>query len=72
MVKLKYENFMRLSEKEKCIRYKDLNDFDKQKVRMTEPMICSKYIGFIILTEEQRLNGEKMIEKIKNLISGND
>lgn len=59
MVKIEYEDFMRLSEQEKCIGYKDLNDSDKQKVRMTDPMICGKPIGHTILTEEQKKREKK-------------
>lgn len=68
MVKIEYKDFMRLSEQEKCIRYKDLNDSDKQKVRMTDPMICGNPIGHIILTEKQKKKGKAMTEETMKIV----
>ncbi len=55
---------MKLNDNEKCIRYKDMNDYDKCRSRITEPMICDKFIGYIELTKDQLNIGRKMIEEI--------
>lgn len=63
MAKLSFEEFMKLSDKEKCIRYKDMNDYDRFRARMTEPIKCGMPIASLILTEEQR-NQNKIKKKI--------
>lgn len=68
MAKLSFEEFMKLNDNEKCIRYKDMNDYDKYRSRMTEPMICGKSIGYIELTKDQLNKGRKMIEEIIKMI----
>ncbi|MFV0250190.1 MAG: hypothetical protein ACK5HP_04070 [Bacilli bacterium] len=67
MAKLTFEDFMKLSNEEKCIRYKEMNDVDRQKARMTEPLGKHKPIGYIELTEEQKIKGKEMIEEIKKI-----
>ena len=37
MSKLTFKEFLKFSEKEKCIRYKDLSEHDKFLARMTRP-----------------------------------
>lgn len=68
MAKLSFEEFMKLSEEDKCTRYKDLTDKDKQRARMTESMICGKPIGYIKLTEEQKKKGKAMIDETMKMI----
>lgn len=72
MAKLSFEDFMKLSNEEKCIRYKDMNDYDRYRASLTEPMKCSKPIGYIELTAEQKEQGRKGIEKIRKLLSQRD
>lgn len=67
MAKLGFEEFIKLSEEDKCTRYKDLTDKNKQRARMTEPMFCGKSIGYIKLTKEQKKKGKAMIEQVRNL-----
>lgn len=67
MVKLSFEEFMKLNEEDKCIRYKDLTDKDKQRARMTEPMTCGKSVVHIELTEEQKIKGKKMVEQVREI-----
>lgn len=68
MVKLSYEEFMKLSDREKCLKYKNLNDFDKYRSRMTEPIVCGKSIDYIELTNEQKIKGKNMIEQVAKLL----
>ena len=61
MSKLSLEKFMKLSEKDKCKRYKDLSDHDKFLARISQPITTT------IISEEE-LNEEEMkkIQKMKS------
>ena len=59
MSKLKYEYFIKLSDKEKYVRYKELSDPDKQRVRVNKQMICGRTIGYIELTKYKRKKKKK-------------
>ena len=68
MAKLTFEEFMKLNNEEKCIRYKDMNDKDRQRARMNEPIVVDKSIGYIELTKEQKVKGKKMIEEAMKMV----
>ena len=59
MSKLSFEEFMKLSEKEKCERYKDLSNHDKFLARINQP------ISPIVIPEDELTEEEK--EKIKEM-----
>lgn len=68
MAKLSFEEFMKLSDKEKCIRYKDMNDYDRFRARVNLTITCGKSIGYIKLTKEQQIMGKEMIDELRNII----
>jgi hypothetical protein len=71
MAKLSFEEFIKLSEseREKGNRYKDMNDYDRFRARVTQPLGKSKIIGELPMTKNQKDYNEKkkaeIMEKIR-------
>ena len=61
MSKLSFEEFMKLSEKDKCERYKDLSNYDKFLARINQPITPK-----IIPEEELTIEKKEKIKKMKN------
>ena len=66
MSKLSFKEFMKLSEKEKCKKYKDLSDNDKFLARISQPL-SPIVIPEEELTKEQKEKIKKMKEDAKTL-----
>ncbi len=66
MSKLSFEEFMKLNEKDKCERYKDLSKHDKFLARISQP-ITPKIVSQEELTEEEKEKIKKMKNDTKSL-----
>ena len=64
MSNLSLEEFYKLSEKEKGVRYKELSDHDRFLVRISMP-IKGEVVGFRELTEEEKKEAKEFEEAVK-------
>lgn len=65
MSNLSLEEFCKLSEKEKGIRYKELSDHDRFLVRISMP-IKGEVVGFRELTEKEKKEAKEFEEALKS------
>lgn len=72
MVKISYDEFMKLSDKEKCIRYKDMDDYDRFRARVTQDWGKQIIVGEIEMTKEQKEINSKKMKEIKEKIRKNN
>ena len=66
MSKLSFEEFMKLSEKEKCEKYKELSNHDKFLARISQP-VTPRIIPEEELTEEEKEKIKEMKNDTKSL-----
>ena len=66
MTKITIEEFMKLSEKEKCEKYKDLSNHDKFLARISQPL-SPRVIPEDELTEEEKEKIKEMKNDTKTL-----
>lgn len=64
MSNLSLEEFYKLSEKEKGVRYKELSDHDRFLVRISMP-INGEVVGFRELTEKEKEEAKEFAEAVK-------
>lgn len=71
MGKIILEEFRKLSDKEKCKRYKDMRDKDKYMFRITDPspFMNVKTIGYMEVSKEKRIEARKRIEKVQKKVN---
>ncbi len=71
MVKIILEKFRKLSNKEKCKRYKDMSNEDKYIFRLTDPapFITVGTIGYMKVTEEEKKEAIERIKKVKKRVN---
>lgn len=55
-----YEEFMKLSDEEKRIRYTELSNHDAFRVRISEPII-GETVGYAEVSEEEQEKARKQI-----------
>lgn len=65
MSNLSLEEFYKLSEKEKGVRYKELNDHDRFLVRISMP-IKGEIVGFRELTEREKKEAKEFEKAVKS------
>ncbi len=65
MSNLSLENFNKLSEKEKCDRYKELSEHDKFLARISMP-IEGETVGHRDLTEEEKKEAKEFENAVKS------
>ena len=65
MSNLSLEEFYKLSEKEKGVRYKELSDHDRFLVRISMP-IKGENVGFRELTEREKKEAQEFEEAVKS------
>ena len=65
MSNLSLEEFYKLSEKEKGVRYKELSDHDRFLVRISMP-IKGEDVGFRELTEKEKKGAKEFEEAVKS------
>ena len=65
MSNLSLEEFYKLSEKEKGVRYKELSDNDRFLVRISMP-IKGENVGFRELTEREKKEAKEFEEAVKS------
>lgn len=65
MSNLSLEEFYKLSEKEKGVRYKELSDHDRFLVRISMP-IKGENVGFRELTEREKKEAKEFEEAVKS------
>ena len=60
MSNLSLEEFNKLSEEEKCYRYKELSDHDKFLVRVSMP-IEGEVVGYVEISKQERIESLKQL-----------
>lgn len=67
MSEINLEEFKKLSDGEKCKRYKDMSNEDKYQFRITDPdpFLNAKTVGYVEMTEEKEENEIKRKETIE-------
>lgn len=64
--KLTYEEFIKLSDKEKQIQYENLSEHDKYLVRINSPISCTVVRKSDLSKEELKKRAEKMKQELKD------
>jgi len=67
------DDFKKLSDKEKCIRYKDLSNHDKYIFRVTDPspFLSAETVRYKEVTEEEKTKNERKKQEIITAIRRN-
>lgn len=66
MNKISYEEFLKLSDKEKQLRYKDLSKQDKFKVRITSQIKCEVVGKSELSDKELKQRAEQMKKQLED------
>ena len=72
MSEISLDEFKKLSSEEQCKRYKDMSDHDKYIFRVTDPapFLNAKTIGYMKITEKERLEAEERIKAVQKKVNG--